>query len=587
MLIKTRGSMRVSAFCLYIYPKMKIKFCIFLTIFILASNFVWSQDANEKEIAKSKVEILYKNGEITSINMILKDDKLFDSQYILDKLNRNIQFAKKKNDPIILSKTYISLGNFWHKQANKIKAFESYLQAETIARQIDEKKVLANSLMNKSTLLDDKIEKINTLKEASDIFESIQDSLNLVKVNMNIGAAYGQMYEAENGVMNSNYSRNEISGFKNKSLEFYKKSEEINKHLKNKELEGVLYVYYGEWYKYEKDYENAILYFNKAKDILLKAKNSKAHTYTILKLAQIANDQTDYSKSLNFLKESEMLAEKYKFNDYLALIYAEYMKVYSNLNDYQSAFEFSKKHNSKTIELTEQSNNDKMQILDLEKNVAENKLQLNKYEANSKINKILIFSILLITLFVVGISYLIIKNKKRKIDSIEKSQIITEIKLKNQQLEDELLKEKIKFSQEHLISFANQVNKIENFLDEMKTKFKKIPGSREEINSLKLSFSELLNGQTQIKQINSLSSELNQDFFFFIRQNFPGISKGDEQLLAYIILNVSSKEISRILNISDKSIYIKRYRLRKKLNLENEETFNDFYQKVISNISQN
>jgi len=119
----------------------------------------------------------------------------------------------------------------------------------------------------------------------------------------------------------------------------------------------------------------------------------------------------------------------------------------------------------------------------------------------------------------------------------------------------------------------------------MKTKFKKIPGSQEEINQLKLSFSELLNGQSQLKQINSLSSELNQDFFFYIKQNFPNISKGEEKLLAYIILNIGSKEISRILNISEKSIYIKRYRLRKKLNLENEETFEDFYQKIISSLN--
>ncbi|WP_084016170.1 transcriptional regulator [Moheibacter sediminis] len=562
---------------------MKTTFSIFLTFFLL-SNFLLGQQ-NDAELLKSKIEILYKNGEIKAINKVLKDDKPFEPEYILEKLNRNIQYSKKKNDQSTLGMTYLILGNFWHRQANKIKAFENYLQTETIARQINDQKLLANSLMNKSTLFDNSVEKINTLQEASEIFEAVKDSLNLIKVSMNIGAAYGVLYEAENRMMDSNYSVNEIAQFKKKSFQCYKKAEQINKHLKNTELEAFLYIYYGEWYKYEKDYENAISYFNKAKEILINLKNSKANTYCILKLAQIANEQTYYSQSLDLLKESEMLAEKYQFNDYLALIYDEYIKVYSSINDYKSALEFSKKHNLKNIELTEQSNNDKMQILELEKNITENKLQLNKYEANSKINKILIFSSLLIALFIGGISYLIIKNKKRKIDSIEKSQIITEIKLKNQQLEDELLKEKIKFSQEHLISFANQIQKIENFLDETKSKFKNIPGSREEINSLKMSFSELLNGQTQIKQINSLTSELNQDFFFYIRQNYPGISKGDEQLLAYIILNVSSKEISRILNISDKSIYIKRYRLRKKLNLENEETFDDFYQRIISNLN--
>src|SRR5690606_34533608 len=150
-------------------------------------------------------------------------------------------------------------------------------------------------------------------------------------------------------------------------------------------------------------------------------------------------------------------------------------------------------------ELTEQSNNDKMQILSLEKNIAENKLQLNEYEAKSRLNRILIILSLIIAVSVAGISYLIIKNKKRKIDNIEKANIITEIKLKNQQLGDELLKQNIKFNQEHLIYFANQVTKIEGFLDEMKLKLKKIPGPHEEINQLKISFSELVNGQSQLK----------------------------------------------------------------------------------------
>lgn len=361
--------------------------------------------------------------------------------------------------------------------------------------------------------------------------------------------------------------------------------------LKNEELRGVLYIYYGEWYKYEKDNENAIQSFTKAKESLVQTKNTKAYTYCIFMLARIATEQKNFSEAIQWLQEAEQLSGKYKFNDYLEMIYGEYVKIHSEQGDYKTALHYKDLYSKKSIELTEQSNNDKMQILDLEKNIAENKLQINQYEANSKLNRVLIISSLLITLFIGGISYLIIKNNKRKINNIQQNKIITEleksaveIKLKNQLLEDELLKEKVKYSQNNLITFANQVNKIDTFLDDLKTEMKGNLNSeekQEKLNSLKISFSEVLNNQNELKQINSLSSELNQEFFFHIRKNYSAITKEDEQLLSYLILNLSNKEISKKLNISIKSLYTKRYRLRKKLNLEENEKLLDFYKKVV------
>ncbi len=47
----------------------------------------------------------------------------------------------------------------------------------------------------------------------------------------------------------------------------------------------------------------------------------------------------------------------------------------------------------------------------------------------------------------------------------------------------------------------------------------------------------------------------------------PSLSPNDLKLCAYLRLNLSSKEIAPLLNISSRSVEIKRYRLRKKLNL--------------------
>jgi DNA-binding CsgD family transcriptional regulator len=59
-----------------------------------------------------------------------------------------------------------------------------------------------------------------------------------------------------------------------------------------------------------------------------------------------------------------------------------------------------------------------------------------------------------------------------------------------------------------------------------------------------------------------------RDFFKKIKDLHPELSPNDLKLCAYLRLNLSSKEIAPMLNISPRSVEVKRYRLRKKMNLE-------------------
>jgi DNA-binding CsgD family transcriptional regulator len=59
-----------------------------------------------------------------------------------------------------------------------------------------------------------------------------------------------------------------------------------------------------------------------------------------------------------------------------------------------------------------------------------------------------------------------------------------------------------------------------------------------------------------------------QDFLKKIKDIHPRLTPNDLRLCAYLRLNLSSKEIASLLNISSKSVEIKRYRLRKRMNLE-------------------
>lgn len=71
-------------------------------------------------------------------------------------------------------------------------------------------------------------------------------------------------------------------------------------------------------------------------------------------------------------------------------------------------------------------------------------------------------------------------------------------------------------------------------------------------------------------------NRVHDDFFKRLMQQFPELTPGDFRLAAYLKMNLSSKEIAPLLNISIRGVENKRYRLRKKLGLSEEANLAEF-----------
>ncbi len=67
-----------------------------------------------------------------------------------------------------------------------------------------------------------------------------------------------------------------------------------------------------------------------------------------------------------------------------------------------------------------------------------------------------------------------------------------------------------------------------------------------------------------------------RDFFKKVKDRHPELTPNDLKLCAYLRLNLSSKEIAPMLNISPRSVEVKRYRLRKKMGLERETGLTEY-----------
>jgi len=573
------------------YKRTIRKLCVCCMGAICMVGVLHAQTVDTLQEVQLQVQELLGENQVEQVNSLIKNNSSLPPEFILTTLTKNLQLAKERNNTKEVANTYIVLGNFWFQQGNTVKAYNHLLQAETVVRKIEDNKLLGSLLLNKGNATENLSLKIRTYKEAVDVFKKEANGEGLSKVYLNLGDAYTNYLwhnpQAETSA--AVFTHRDSIRYKETAFNYYKKADSINKDLDNKVVEGIVKIHMAEWYKLEKQFTKAIQTFTEAQTILEQADYPKGINYCILHIASIETRLGKFKEAITHLQQAEQMAKNYQYTNYLQGVYDEYVKAYDSLGNYAQALRYSRLNTKASLELSEIQSKDRIHALNLEYNQRENEYKLERAEAKNQLNSSLLIVSIVLLILTVGLAYLIVKNKKRKVEISELEKSAIEIKLNNKKLEEALLKEKVKFSQEHLVSFANQVNKIETFLEKLKKTVKKLPQTtetQEAINKLKVSLFDILNGQNYLKQLNTFTTKLNQDFFFYIAKHYDNITEDDEKLLSYIILDRSAGEISEILNISSASVYTKRYRLRQKLNLKKEESFIDFYNNVMIDLQK-
>jgi DNA-binding CsgD family transcriptional regulator len=78
------------------------------------------------------------------------------------------------------------------------------------------------------------------------------------------------------------------------------------------------------------------------------------------------------------------------------------------------------------------------------------------------------------------------------------------------------------------------------------------------------------------EQFSEYFDKSNNDFLRKLKENYPELTAADLKLCAYLRLNLSTKAIADLLNLSIRGVESSRYRLRKKLSLGNDVSLFDF-----------
>ncbi|WP_372754103.1 triple tyrosine motif-containing protein [Mariniflexile sp.] len=124
------------------------------------------------------------------------------------------------------------------------------------------------------------------------------------------------------------------------------------------------------------------------------------------------------------------------------------------------------------------------------------------------------------------------------------------------------------------ISTMSLIKKNE-FLNSIKTELQKAQDPKNIKRVIKI-IDNNLNNTDDWHAFEEAFNNADKDFLKKIKSLHPSLTSNDLRLCAYLRLNLSSKEIAPLLNISARSVEVKRYRLRKKMDLQHESSLTDY-----------
>ena len=81
-------------------------------------------------------------------------------------------------------------------------------------------------------------------------------------------------------------------------------------------------------------------------------------------------------------------------------------------------------------------------------------------------------------------------------------------------------------------------------------------------------------------QFEQYVADVYEAFFIRLTDQYPDLSESEKRLAALLRINLSSKEIAAVINISPKSVDMNRYRLRKKMKLSTVENLTEVLQQI-------
>ena len=502
---------------------------------------------------------------------------VFDKQSeALLELEEVRKWAKNRGDSVLLSDIHGALGGVYTSMFNYEQSLIHYEKGVELARQKQNVRLQAKHMNNLAAAFEMQGElklALKTFVECTQILKGTKyenDKMFFVTL-LNSAMTCNSLNKPDSAI---GYLKTAINGFYDLSIhELYIHSLVglVQSFTQTNRLDSALFYYQKlEAYPIESGLPYR-RYFKQQvyNDLLFKLKRYPEAIESARGILEQIGDDIDYN--LYAEKAAELLYKCYKAQGDLSnsLKHLEIWNKYSKLLHEQQAkseikalrvrFETELDYDKKLSEIAQLELRDTIHLREIEK------------QKNWR-NFIIILSVLGFLLSVLVINQFRLKTKAaalgRKQLELEKANLSLQVEHKNRELTSASMhvaqkNQMLMQLQEHLSNLANEKKEI----------------TSKDIRSLRNEVKQNIQLEDDWEKIKLHFEEVYPDYFKNLKTKFPDLTTLELKHCAYIKMNLSTKDVARMLSVAPKSVQMSHYRLKKKLGLGTEQSLSNYLSK--------
>jgi tetratricopeptide (TPR) repeat protein len=489
----------------------------------------------------------------------------------LENYNKSKKIYEKIGDKVGEAKAIGNIGLVYAEQGNYSQALDNYLQAMAIFRNIGDNARVAsmtNSMGNVYKNQKNFDEALASYKQAQEIWSKLDDQKSIAGSFINIGTIYSKQKKFDEAVMSIE-----------KGLKIFE-----NFHDSNGQI--LCHNHLGEIHLQKGEYPVALAEYEKALALNSAYQSKKLMTTSYIGLSNVYSHMDQYGKAITGYKQAQDLALASGLRPALQQAYEGLANVYGHNKDYANAFHFQQLSTVLKDSLYNAENTNKIANLrvhyESEKKQSEI-LLLQKEKDLGYATRNTVAVALLAGLVLLALAFNRQRLKVRKNRELHQvQQALAETEIRNSLEKEQQLTAELEFRNKALTTHTLNLIQKNSILEEIRQTISlTLKGSQRDENAPL--FSKLINLidysfnlDRDWDEFKMYFEGVHKDFFFKLKKANPDLSVGELRLCALIRLNLNLKEASTLLSISPDSVKTARHRLRKKLNLSEENNLSDY-----------
>ena len=528
------------------FRKLTIAVCA--TVFFAGINLYTAAQTYSSKI-DSLENVLQTTPEDTNrVNTLIKLCEVLtysDTKRVQEVANETVELSQKIDFKKGEGKGYVYLGYYYHRLGNEPRAIEFLLKALTIFETISDNRQIAVCNNNVGVIY---LSQDDT-KAALLHFNKALSSWTNQGYKSGIARALGNIADVYETEKNDSLA-----------LQYYQRSLAINEEINDKSAVSNIYNAMGEIYFRSQNYDESFRYQQQALQLAIETGSINLQSGIYTALSDLYLIQNNPSQALVHAERALEIGKKINSKRNIADSYHQLSKVYAAAKNYTKAYEFQSLYvtlNDSMKSSESLSNIEKMKA-NYELDKKELEIKALNHEMSVKIIRRNSFIVACLALLVIGA---LVYHRQR---------LIMKKRLESK-------KQLLDFYTHNLREKSEMLDKISEDLETLKQKSVEEDTEIDKFN--KILHAAILTDEDW-ENFKKAFEEVYPRFFAKLRYHYPDITVSELRLSALIKLKLSLKESASMLGISPESIKKSRYRLRKKFDLPEKETLEDFISKI-------